>query len=113
MAYVPGLGVKSELQPPAYTTATATPDLNRFYDLHHSSQQRQILNPLSEARDQIHVLMDISWVYYRWATSGTPKLYLLICLSFSATPFMEVPPARDCIWAAAVTCATAVAILDP
>ena len=32
--------------------------------LHHSSPQHQILNPLSEARDQIHILMDISWVHF-------------------------------------------------
>ena len=46
------LGVKLELQPPAYTTARAVPDLSRICNLHHSSQQRQILNPLSEAKDQ-------------------------------------------------------------
>ena len=42
------LGVKSELQLPAYTTATATPDLNRIWDLYHSSWQCQSLYPLSE-----------------------------------------------------------------
>ena len=49
---VPGLGVELELQLPDYTTATATAmqDLSSLFDLHHSSQQRQILNPLSEAR---------------------------------------------------------------
>ena len=50
---VPRLGVESELQLPAYAAATATPDLSCVCDLHHSSQQRQILNPLSEARDRI------------------------------------------------------------
>ena len=30
---VPRLGVKSELQPPAYTTATEKPDLSRVFDL--------------------------------------------------------------------------------
>ena len=35
---------------------------HRICDLHLSSQQRWILNPWSEARDQIHNLMDISWV---------------------------------------------------
>ena len=49
---VPGLGVESELQLPAYTTATATPDPSCICDLHHGSRQRRILNPLSEARDR-------------------------------------------------------------
>ena len=30
--------------------------------LHHSSQQRQILNPLSKARDRTRILMDTSRV---------------------------------------------------
>ena len=42
---VPRLGVKLELQLPAYTTATAMPDPIRVCDLHHSSRQRQILKP--------------------------------------------------------------------
>ena len=45
------LGVKSELQLPTYTTATATPDVSRICNLCYSSQQHQILNPLSKARD--------------------------------------------------------------
>ena len=50
---VPRLGVKSEPQLPAYTTATATamPGLSLICDLHHSSEQRWVLSPLSEARD--------------------------------------------------------------
>ena len=54
---VPRLGVQLELQLLAHTTATATPvtatatqDLSHVFNLHHSSQQRQILNPLSKAR---------------------------------------------------------------
>ena len=57
-----GLGVELELQLPAYATATAMQDLSCICDLHHSSRQRQILNPLSEARDWTPVLMDASWV---------------------------------------------------
>ena len=49
---VPRLGVESALQPPAYATARATWDPSRIRDLHHSSWQRWILNPLSQARDQ-------------------------------------------------------------
>ena len=38
-------------------------------------QQRQILNPLSEARDWTCVLMETSLVHYCWATMGTPHFY--------------------------------------
>ena len=48
---VPRLGVELELQLLAYTTATATLDLSCTCNLCCSSQQRRILNPLSEARD--------------------------------------------------------------
>ena len=54
---VPRLGVESELQPPAYTTATAMKDLSGVCNLHHSSQKHQILNPQSEARDRTPTLM--------------------------------------------------------
>ena len=56
------LGVESELQLPAYTTAT-TQDLSRICNLHHSSQQHWILNPLSEARDPTRILMYTSRVH--------------------------------------------------
>ena len=51
---VPRLGVQAELQLPVYTTVTAIamPDASRVCNLHHSSQQLGILNPLSEAGDQ-------------------------------------------------------------
>ena len=44
---VPRIGAKSELSPPAYATATAMRDPSGICDLHHSSQQHQILNPLN------------------------------------------------------------------
>ena len=59
---VPILGAESELQLPAYTTATATQDPSHSCDLHHSSRQYLILNPLSEARDRTHIFMDASRV---------------------------------------------------
>ena len=55
---VPRLGVESELQLPAYATATATQDPSHICNLYHSSQQHQILNPLSEARYRTHILVD-------------------------------------------------------
>ena len=45
---VPRLGVKSEIQPLAYTTGTAMPDPSCVCNLHQSSWQHQILNPLSK-----------------------------------------------------------------
>ena len=60
----PRLGVKSELQLPAHTTATETQDLNHICNLHHSLWQCGILNSLSEARDQTHIFMDTSQVHF-------------------------------------------------
>ena len=37
---------------------------SRFCNLHHSSRQRRIINPLSEARDRTRILMDPSQVHY-------------------------------------------------
>ena len=61
---VPRLGVESELQLLAYTTATATRDLSYICDLYHSSWQCQVLNPLSEARDGTRILIDTSRIHF-------------------------------------------------
>ena len=59
------LGVESELQlRAAYTTAQQHQIRDCIYDLSHSTQQRWILNPLSEARDRIHILVDTSQVCF-------------------------------------------------
>ena len=80
LAYdIPRLGVRLELQLPAYTTATATPDLSHLCDLCCSSWwQCRVINPLSEARDQTCILMDTTWVCYWWATMGSSYLFLPI-----------------------------------
>ena len=69
---VPRLGVQSELQLPAYARATATPDSSHVCDPHHSSQQHQILNPVSEARNRTCNLMVPSQIHFHCATMGTP-----------------------------------------
>ena len=58
------LGTESELQLQAYTTATATQALSHVFSPHHSSLEHQILNPLNEARDLTHILIDTSRVHY-------------------------------------------------
>lgn len=55
---VPRLGVGLELQLPADATAAATPDPSCICKLYCSLQQPWILNLLSEARDQTHILTD-------------------------------------------------------
>ena len=59
---VPKLGGETELQ--LLASAIATQDPSHVCDLHYSSQQRQILNLLSEDIDRTQVLMDTSRVCY-------------------------------------------------
>ena len=66
--------------------ATAMPDPSHAFNLHHSSQQHQILNPLNKARDWTCVLIDTSWVCYHWATTGTPHF-----LKYLQKEFLEFP----------------------
>ena len=55
---VPRLGVEPESRLWAYTTATAVLDLSCICALCHSSPQRWIFNPMSEARDWTPMLTD-------------------------------------------------------
>ena len=57
-------------------------DLSRICDLHHSSQKRQILNLLSEARDQTHNPMVPSQIHFRCATMGAPQFSFLILIIY-------------------------------
>ena len=61
---VPRLGIELEPQLPAYTTGTAMWDPSHICDLYHSSGQCWILNPLSRARDQTHIIMHTPQVCY-------------------------------------------------
>ena len=66
----PRPGVELELQLLAYVTAIATWDPSHICDLHHSSWQCRILNPLSETRDCTQILMDPNWVRYPLSHEG-------------------------------------------
>ena len=73
MAYgVSRLRVESEPQLLAYTTATAMQDLRHIYDLHHSSWECQILNPLIEARDRTRDFMAPGRIRFCCAVTGAP-----------------------------------------
>ena len=89
---VPGLGVESELQLPAYTTATATADLSSICDLHHSLGQRQILNSLIEARESNlhpHILTDNSWVLNPLSRKGNSRYFHFKRSTYNRIKFWE------------------------
>ena len=87
---VPTLGVQSELQVQAYTTATWDP--RSICNLPHRSRQCQcwILNPVSKGRVWTCILMDTSWTHlccaimgtlhstYKWSHTG----FDLLCLNY-------------------------------
>ena len=75
---VPRLGVESKLQLPVTITATATAMSHPSYvcSLHHSSWQRQILNPPIEARVRTLNLMVTSQIHFLCATPATPEYFL-------------------------------------
>ena len=75
------------LQMLAYATAIGMPDLRHVCNLHPSSRQHQILNPLSRARDRIHNLVVSSRIHFRCATTGTPKTSKLLSCSYSFSNF--------------------------
>ena len=50
---------------------------SRTCELHDSSWQCCIFNPLSEARDWTWILMDASQICFCWATRGTLTVYYL------------------------------------
>ena len=79
---VPKLGIKLELQLPAYTIAAATPDLSCICDLDCSSRQCQILNPLSRARDWTHILRFIT-TEPQWKVWSQGDWFLQLHSSFS------------------------------
>ena len=90
---VPRLGVESELWMPLYTTATATSDPSRVCDLHCSSQQHGIPNPLSVARDQTRNLMGPSQIHFHCATTGTPKaVFKGLQFNHVCGPLLPSPP---------------------
>ena len=86
------LGVKFELQLSAYTTVTATATQNPSHvcNLHHSSQQCQILNTLSEARDWTCNLMVPSQIHFHWATTVTPIIPVFKKGSWDSSSFLNI-----------------------
>ena len=66
--------------------ATATPDLSWVWDLHHSSQQCQSLNPLSEARDEPMS----SWILVGFITAEPGQEFPIFFFFFTSDSFLVV-----------------------
>ena len=98
---IPRQGVESELLLPAYITATATRDPSHICDLHHSSQQHWILNPLSEARNRtINLTVAVRSQCISFSTiflSGThlvhasPSVVINSCCGPAPTVWLRLP----------------------
>ena len=78
------LGVTSELQLSAYTTATATWDCSWFCETTTPDP-----NPLREARDQTCIFMDTSQVLFHWATMGAPWISSDVLFYFGLSSFSQ------------------------
>ena len=78
---LPRLGVKSELQLLAYTTAIATPDPSHICDLCYNLKQCH--DPLSEARDRTHLLIGTNHVLNPLSHNGNSLI------TFSQLQFRE------------------------
>ena len=93
----------------AYTAATAMWYQSHVCDLHHSSWQWGIFNPLSEARDRTHVLLHTAepqWelpTFYFISTTffwggGTPKACEVARLGIKPVPQLEPKLQRQRCW---------------
>ena len=96
---VPRPGVKSELQLPASTTATATPDPGRILNLRCSLRQCRILDPLQEAGDQTCILMDPSQVHFHLSHNRNSRSPLVTSVNCSQG-HNSSPHVQTCIFAA-------------
>ena len=89
---VPRLGVPSELQLPAYTTAM--PDPSRIGDLHHSSQQCRSLT--HEARPGMEP--KTSWFLVGFVSTAPPHKLLNTCVLLVLFSSLKVTPELPLLW---------------
>ena len=98
------LGVKSELQLPAYTTATATQDQSCIFNLNHSLGQCQIPDPLSKARNWTFILMDTSRICFHCAMVETPfntflsEIYWICSALVVCFRFLSINHGKKVVW---------------
>ena len=89
---VPRLEAELELHLPAYATATATQASSHLCDLHSSSWQSWIPNPLSEARGRTHIFMDTSQVPNPLSHSGISIFLLFLDTEIWGSEKLTISP---------------------
>ena len=78
--------------PIAYASSQARGQIRAIAPgLHHSTQQRQISEPLSKAREQTHILMDMSWICFHWPKQELLFFFLNVFI-YLATPWHVKTP---------------------
>ena len=88
---VPRLEVSSDLQLPAYTIATAQPDLSHICDLHCSSQQWRFLTHWAGPEIKPTSSSILVGFLTCWATRGTPIFGYCFCFFAGAWCGISVP----------------------
>ena len=79
----PKLGVESELQLPAYTRVTATPDPNHVCDLHHSSRNARSLTHWAKPGIKPETSWFIVVICFYCTTMGTAFFLIYFLLGYS------------------------------
>ena len=98
---VPRVGVESEPQQPAYVIATATRDPSLICNLHHSSQQCRILNPLRPGMEPASSWILVGfisttpqWELPRWSFYST----YFFCCCFQRIHLFFLPLFWSTVW---------------
>ena len=95
----PGQGSNwsSSCRPTPQPQQPATQDLSHIRDLHHSSWQHGILNPLCEVRNRTCILMVPNWVHQPLSREGSSLNGFLITISvFSIILFLPLSFLSGC-----------------
>ena len=78
---VPRLEVRSKLQLPAHSTVRATQDLSWTVAYNTDHDNARYSTHWARPGIRFHILMDTSWIGYRWTTTGSTFLFYFFIIT--------------------------------